>query len=60
MLELYTKLHTALHGRLAKEDGQTMAEYAIILAVISIGVILAISLLSSKIGGALSSVANQI
>ena len=34
MLELYTKLQ----ARLAQEDGQTMAEYAVVLAVIAIGI----------------------
>ena len=34
MLDLYTKLQ----ARLAQEDGQTMAEYAVVLAVIAIGI----------------------
>jgi len=56
MLELYTKLQ----ARLAQEDGQTMAEYAIVLAVISIGIVAALGLLSTQIGNALSKVTADI
>ena len=52
MLDLYAKLQT----RLAQDDGQTMAEYAVVLAVIAIGIFVALGVLS----GALNSVANQI
>ena len=38
------------------EDGQTMAEYAVILAVIAIGVIVAITALSGGIGNAINKV----
>lgn len=37
-------------------DGQTMAEYAVILAVIAIGVIVAITALSGGIGNAIDKV----
>jgi Flp pilus assembly pilin Flp len=56
MLELYTKLQ----ARLAREDGQTMAEYAIVLAVIAIGIILALTALSGAIGGVLGTVTADI
>jgi Flp pilus assembly pilin Flp len=56
MLELYTKLQP----RLNREEGQTMAEYAIVLAVISIGIILALTLLGSNISSALSSIASKV
>ena len=56
MLDLYAKLHT----RLAQDDGQTMAEYAVVLAVIAIGIFVALGVLSGAIRGALNSVANQI
>ena len=38
------------------DDGQTMAEYAVILAVIAIGVIVAITALSGGIGNAINKV----
>jgi Flp pilus assembly pilin Flp len=56
MLELYTKLQ----AQLAREDGQTMAEYAVVLAVIAIGVFVALGVLSGAISGALSTVASKI
>jgi Flp pilus assembly pilin Flp len=42
--------------RLRGADGQTMAEYAVILAVIAIGVIVAITALSGGIGTAIDKV----
>jgi Flp pilus assembly pilin Flp len=56
MLELYAKLH----ARHAREDGQTMAEYAIVLAVIAIGIFIALGFLSGAIGGALNTVTGEI
>jgi Flp pilus assembly pilin Flp len=52
VLDLYTKVL----ARLAREDGQTMAEYAVVLAVIAIGIFAALGFLSGAIGGALNSV----
>jgi Flp pilus assembly pilin Flp len=40
------------------ENGQTMAEYGVVLAVITLAVIAAISLLSSNVRGAIEGVAN--
>jgi Flp pilus assembly pilin Flp len=56
MHDLYTKLQ----ARLAKEDGQTMAEYAVVLAVIAIGIFVALGVLSGAISGALNTVASSI
>jgi Flp pilus assembly pilin Flp len=51
------KLFTALQSR---EEGQTMAEYGVVLAVITIAVIGALGLLSNNIVGALNRVAGFI
>jgi Flp pilus assembly pilin Flp len=56
MLDLYTKLQ----ARLAKEEGQTMAEYAVVLAVIAIGIFVALGALSGAISGALNNVTGQL
>jgi Flp pilus assembly pilin Flp len=56
MLELYTKLQ----ARLNEDKGQTMAEYAIVLAVIAIGIVVALTALSGSIGSALSKVTSDI
>jgi len=43
-----------------RDEGQTMAEYAVVLSVIAIGVFVALGVLSGAISGALNSVAAQI
>jgi len=43
---------------LRREEGQTMAEYGVVLAVIVLTVIVAITALSTSVRGAISSVAN--
>jgi Flp pilus assembly pilin Flp len=43
-----------------REDGQTMAEYGVVLAVITIAVFGALALLSGNIVGAISRVAGYI
>ncbi len=52
---------TRLQARLASgERGQTMAEYAVVLAVIAIGIFVALGVLSGAIKGSLSNVASKI
>jgi Flp pilus assembly pilin Flp len=41
----------------SSEDGQTMAEYAVILGVIAAVIVLAVGTLSTAISGAITSVA---
>jgi pilus assembly protein Flp/PilA len=45
---------------LKREEGQTLAEYAMILALIAIAVVTAVVLLGSKIGSLFSSVGSSI
>ena len=47
-----------LLARLSEQRGQTMAEYAVVLAVITLAVIGAITLLSDNVRSAIESVAN--
>jgi Flp pilus assembly pilin Flp len=46
--------------RLRREEGQTMAEYGVVLAVMVLAVIAAITLLSTRVSSAISSVANLL
>jgi Flp pilus assembly pilin Flp len=39
-----------------REDGQTMAEYGVVLAVITLGIVVALGFLSGAISSALDSV----
>jgi len=49
-----------LFARFEREEGQTMAEYGVILAVISGGIVLALTALSGGIQGAISNVVNTL
>ena len=57
------KLFIAVQNRLAttrEEDGQTMAEYGVVLAVITIGIVVALTALAGGINGALSDVTSKL
>jgi len=55
----FMQAHAAAAAELRKrEEGQTMAEYGVVLAVITLVVIAAIGLLSTKVGNAITGVAN--
>jgi Flp pilus assembly pilin Flp len=43
-----------------REDGQTMAEYGVVLAVITLAVVASMSLLSDNLRSAIESVANML
>jgi Flp pilus assembly pilin Flp len=43
-----------------REEGQTMAEYGVVLAVITIGVFVALGLLSGAISGAITTVTGYL
>jgi Flp pilus assembly pilin Flp len=43
-----------------KEEGQTMAEYGVVLAVITLGVVVTLGLLAGGIRNALTSVINWL
>ena len=47
-------------ANLKREDGQTMAEYGVVLAVMTLGVIAAMTLLSDNVRGAFTSLASLI
>lgn len=44
----------------AREEGQTMAEYGVVLAVITIGVFIALGALSGAISGAITTVTGYL
>ncbi|MDX6450215.1 MAG: Flp/Fap pilin component [Gaiellaceae bacterium] len=46
--------------QLKREEGQTMAEYGLLIALIAIFVIGAVTLLGTKIGAAFTQIAGQI
>ena len=57
------KLIVAVQNRLAiagEERGQTMAEYGVVLAVITIGIVVALTALAGGINGALDAVTDNL
>jgi Flp pilus assembly pilin Flp len=57
------KLFIAIQSKVAElrsEEGQTMAEYGVVLAVITAGIIVALGLLSGAIGAALDEVTDML
>ena len=59
VLHAFTHAQTWL-ARAQREDGQTMAEYAVVLAVVTLLVIGAITLLSTNIGNEIKKVAGVL
>ncbi len=49
-----------LRVRYGSEEGQTMAEYGVVLAVIAIGVVVALTALSGGIKGAIFNVISNL
>jgi Flp pilus assembly pilin Flp len=60
VLKLAAFVQTTLFGRFDREEGQTMAEYAVILTVIAAAVLAALLLLSGNITKVLNTVADAI
>jgi Flp pilus assembly pilin Flp len=54
----FTDLISYLRARFEVEEGQTMAEYGVVLAVIALGVVVALGILSGAISGAINRVQN--
>jgi Flp pilus assembly pilin Flp len=59
MLKLAANVQTFLY-RFDREEGQTMAEYAVILSVISAAVLLVLGVLSGNINTVLNRIADAI
>jgi pilus assembly protein Flp/PilA len=60
MLRLFTFAGVIARSLREDEQGQTMAEYGVVLAVITIAVIGAITLLAGNVSNALNAVANVL
>jgi Flp pilus assembly pilin Flp len=64
MSDAFTRLviqaQTAYAGLKEREEGQTLVEYALILALVSIGTIAALIALTGKINGVFTTVTNAL
>lgn len=56
MLKYFIAAQTFANDLRSQEEGQTMAEYGVVLAVITIGILLALQALAGGISGALNAV----
>jgi Flp pilus assembly pilin Flp len=52
--------HRLFRAALQREEGQTMAEYGVVLAVVTVGIILALGALAIAISGRLDSVTSFV
>ena len=52
----FSDLLAGAQARFRSEDGQTMAEYGVVVSVITVGIVLAIAALSGGISHAIDSV----
>jgi Flp pilus assembly pilin Flp len=55
-----TDLIQYLRVRLGADEGQTMAEYGVVLAVITVAAIVALGVLSGAITGAIQAVSDRL
>ena len=56
MLKFFTFVQVAADSLRRREEGQTMAEYGVVLAVITVGIVATLTALSGGINGALTKV----
>ena len=56
MLKHFIAARTFANDLRSQEEGQTMAEYGVVLAVITIGILVALQALAGGISGALNAV----
>jgi Flp pilus assembly pilin Flp len=59
MLKLFVAIQSKV-AELRSEEGQTMAEYGVVLAVITVGIIVALTALSVGISDALDAVTGML
>ena len=60
MLKLFVMAQNAFASFREREEGQTMAEYGVVLAVITLGIIAALGFLRDEIKGAFNDVASKL
>jgi Flp pilus assembly pilin Flp len=59
-MSLFLGIATRLHDLFRKDEGQTMAEYAVVLAVITVATVAVFTALSGGISGALNNTIGAI
>ena len=59
-MTFFSYVNALVAGLHKREDGQTMAEYGVVLAVITLGVVVALLALSGAIGSAIDGVTGYL
>lgn len=59
MLKLFVAIQNSF-AMMREEEGQTMAEYGVVLAVITLGIVVALTALSNGIQGAIGDVVDRL
>jgi pilus assembly protein Flp/PilA len=60
MLELFTKVQSALASKFQREDGQALVEYALILALIAVVSIGVLTALGTGVSAELQKIADKL
>jgi Flp pilus assembly pilin Flp len=60
MIKSYVYLQSLAHSFREREGGQTMAEYAVVLAVITVAIVVTLGLLAGGIKSSLNSVTSKL
>jgi Flp pilus assembly pilin Flp len=60
MTSFYAFFQSFLASTRKSEEGQTMAEYAVVLAVITVGIVVALTALAGGINGTLGNVTSKL
>jgi len=60
MAELTNRLYIVLWTRLRREEGQTFVEYAVLTAVVAVGIVTALALFRGQIVTALQNIGDAI
>jgi Flp pilus assembly pilin Flp len=55
-----TRMREAVYSKLRRQDGQTLVEYALIIALIAVGLIIALIFLRDEIEELFSDVGNEL
>ena len=60
MLDLINRVYVATWARMQREEGQTMVEYGLILALVSIAAVAILGTMSGSVQGVFQSIIDQL
>jgi pilus assembly protein Flp/PilA len=60
MVLVYIRARSYIQGRLEREEGQALVEYALILSLIAVAAVVILGVLGGKISGIFTTISNDI